>query len=354
MALSTKSLIFVLLAVSIPLLYRQFAGYNTVKFVSPYYTDYKIVDHFLRNIAKQMDKVGGYIVENLKNGGEQNNKRSAGKQQLNQLVDIIDTINNNSSFEGNIDDEDGDYLRKVKEEEEKVSKIKVIKCPKDGTETRLWNKYQLSQFSKTSIFTSFLGTVYNATSSTKHFSPSPGVSFVIGVDATRSILTGFLDEHTDDIWDFGGGTMYSKIDERAKLFESTYPTVGRLIGYFYDSQGCPTRELLRIKQLLPKSGGLKEEQRKYLSGCSMTWLFREQYGTVGCCKGFPKIYNGSEPNQCYCFDQNGPGADQLSKSMNVLPGCSSEATKCLLTPDNYKPEHYDYADHEFVPITFNG
>lgn len=341
MGLFTKSLIIVLLAVSTPLLYRQFANDNTVKFMSSYYSNYKSIDQFLRQSANHLEKAKEYVpnVEQIKG--------SAGKiyDHINSIVvSTTETLNEKVGTKKTV--KEGQVEKK--ESKEVKTSVNLVKCPGEERELQLWSKQELAKYDGSSesskVYLAFLGIVYDVTVNSQHYAKGADYNVFAGRDATRAFLTGnFTHDLHDDIKDVDG-SLYSQIESWSSFYSSNYPVVGRLEGRYYDSKGCPTKELDRVNQILfnmEQEKVNRREREKNFPECNSEWNSDTKKGRVWCSTksggverdwvGLPRIYNDGESNRCACFNQDAPDAPQLSKFMSVYPNCRIDATECILT-----------------------
>lgn len=339
MGLFTKSLIIVLIALSTPLLYRQLANDNTIKFMSSYYSNYNSIDQFLRQSANHLEKAREYVP----NIGQI--KGSAGKiyEHINSVV-VGTTKTPNMKVDSKKNDRENPAEKKLEEK----TNTKLIKCPGEAKEILLWSKQELAKYDgsseNTKVYLAFLGLVYDVTVNSQHYSKGADYNIFAGRDATRAFLTGnFTHDLHDDIKDVDG-SLYSQIESWSSFYSSNYPVLGRLEGRYYDSKGCPTEELDRVTRMLTSLKQNKTDRRiqeKDFPECNSEWNSDTKKGRVWCSTksggverdwvGFPRIYNDGESNRCACFNQDAPDAPQLSKFMSVYPGCKIDATECNLT-----------------------
>lgn len=341
MGLFTKSLIFVLLAVSIPLVYRQFANENTVKFMSSYYSNYKSIDRILKQTANHIEKAREYVpdVEQV--------KASANKlyQQLNSLVV---TTTSGKTDKAKSSDTGKPVVAKSNKDEEQKPNVRLTECPGEEVRTQLWSKQELAQYDGGSgqpkIYLAFLGLVYDVTANEQHYAKGADYNVFAGRDATRAFLTGnFTHDLHDDIRDIDE-SLYSHIESWTSFYASNYPNLGRLEGQYFDSRGCPTQESERVNKMFHKleqdKATRKEEEKEYPE-CNSEWNSDTKKGRVWCSTksggverdwvGFPRIFNYGESKRCACFNQDSPAAQELVKFMSVYPNCKPDATECIVT-----------------------
>lgn len=136
----------------------------------------------------------------------------------------------------------------------------------------LFTPEQLKQFdghdSEKGVYLSFLGIVYDVSRGIKHYGPGGTYSVFAGRDATRAFVTGDFDvDHAqDDVSDLET-SAFSGIREWAAFYQKDYLPVGRLIGSYYDSRGCPTSKLEKVhaayQELDRQANDQKLEEDKY-------------------------------------------------------------------------------------------
>lgn len=345
MGLFTKSLIVILFAVSTPLLYRQFANDNTVKFMSSYYSNYKSIDQFLRQSANHLEKAKEYVPD------VKQIKESADKlyQHVNSIVaSTTDSLKGKVDNKKAVNEERVERKKEKEERKEEKPNVKLVQCPGEKIKTQLWSKQELAKYDGSSmdsskIYLAFLGSVYDVTVNAQHYAKDGDYSVFAGRDATRAFLTGnFTHDLHDDIRDVDG-SLYSQIESWSSFYSSNYPLLGKLEGLYYDSQGCATQELHRVIKMLSNSEedkAVRQEQEKSFPECNSEWNSDTKKGRVWCSTksggverdwvGLPRIYKDGETTRCACFNQDAPDAPQLSKLMSVYPNCKIDATECIL------------------------
>lgn len=327
MGLFGKSAVLILLlAVSTPLLYRQFATDKTVSFMSNYYSNYKVIDQFLRQSAGHIDTAKNYLPDSQ------------------QVKDVVGNLNKRlTSF---IESVKTDDKSKVNNEKDKTSENvhRMSSCPGEDLQIRLWSKEELLKYdghSDPQILLAFLGLVYNVTLGAQHYGPGAEYNVFAGRDATRAFVTGnFTHDLHDDIRDIDE-EMYTHIESWASFYGTSYPVVGRIEGQFFDSRGCGTSELGRIYQVFGKLADKKasqKEQDKSLPECNSEWNGDLKSGRVWCTTksggierdwvGVPRLYNDGQSERCVCLDVSSPEAKNLEKTLKRYTGCDPNSTEC--------------------------
>lgn len=357
MGLFTKSIVILLIAASAPLLYRQFANDNTIKFMSSYYSDYKVIDNFLRQSARQLDKAKEYInTEQLKVTVD---------KLSNHLTTLIDTTKlklqeASDSFAKKEDSvankekikQEKQTEQKHKQEQEKPKERKTnfryCQCSGEdykGQQVRLYSKDELLKYDdksgEPSVYIGFLGLVYDVTANKQHYAAGAEYNAFAGKDATRAFVTGnFTHDLHDNIQDLDE-SLYSHIESWASFYNSNYPILGRIEGQFFDSKGCGTQELARVYQVfnkLDQDKANQNQQDNQFPECNSEWNSDLKKGRVWCSTksggidrewiGVPRIYSNRESQRCACFNLDDPSAKEFEKYMSVYPSCEPKATEC--------------------------
>lgn len=334
MGFFSKSLLILLIAVSAPLVYRHYANDGTIKFMSQYYSNYKVIDQFLRQSASHLDQAKQYLP---------NSKQvQAAYEQLNKEVNAY-LSSSAASKTADIDVSKDEKLRN--EPKLTVSSqpaYRLSSCPGETEQVRLWSKSELSKYDGNSgepdVLLGFLGFVYNVTLNGQHYGPGAEYNVFAGKDATRAFVTGnFTHDLTDEIGDIDE-SLYQHIESWASFYGSSYQEVGRIEGAFFDARGCATPELTRVYMIIDQLQEAKlnqSERDKQLPECNSEWNGDLKKGKVWCSTksggverdwvGTPRVYNDGQSQRCVCVD---PELGQLDESLGVYPGCDPQATEC--------------------------
>uniref|UniRef100_A0A6G1S450 Neuferricin n=2 Tax=Aceria tosichella TaxID=561515 RepID=A0A6G1S450_9ACAR len=338
MGFFSKSLLILLIAVSTPLVYRHYANDGTIKFMSQYYSNYKVIDQFLRQSASHLDQAKQYLPDSkqVKAAYEQLNK------QFNAYV--------SSTATQKTDDADVPKAGEQKTSKPKVETpapptYRLSSCPGETQQVRLWTKDELIKFDGNSgepdVLLGFLGSVYNVTLNGQHYGPGAEYNVFAGKDATRAFVTGnFTHDLTDQIGDIDE-SLYQHIESWASFYSSSYQEVGRIVGAFFDERGCATPELARVYHVIDQLAEAKNsqaEQDKQLPECNSEWNGELKQGRVWCSTksggferdwvGTPRVYNDGQSQKCVCVNPNFNQQD--GAPLSTYPGCDPEATECSL------------------------
>lgn len=336
MGIFMKSMLIIAIAISTPIIYRQFATDNTIKFMSTYYSNYKMIDTYLKQSANRIDQAK----EHLPDAKQLQHVYEKLKKQFNQFLDPVSTTSSKKS----------DVLRSSNEKPSSESKTgrahRLTSCPGEQVQVRLWSKDELSEFDGNSgspdVYLAFLGVVYNVTINAQHYGPGADYNAFAGHDATRAFVTGnFTHDLHDDIRDIDE-QMYSHFGTWASFYSTSYPTLGRIEGAFFDSRGCATPELIRVQGVFDKLAQDKANQSeldKSLPECNSEWNGDLKKGRVWCSTksggvernwvGVPRIHD-SGSKRCVCLNLESPDAAQQAKSLGLYPGCDARAIECTL------------------------
>ena len=341
MGLLTKSILILLIAVSTPLLYRQFATDDTIKFMSSYYSNFKVIDKYLRQSANYLEQGKEYIPDSkeLQTIYQKLNK------QFKQFINPAQTGKRDAS-KTPIDNSGG-----RSEEIKSGSEAKVYRqtnCPGDKFQVRLWSKDELKKYDGNSgesdVFVAFLGVVYNVTINAQHYGSGAEYNVFAGRDATRAFVTG---NFTHDLHDYISDideNMYSHLEAWASFYSSSYQSMGRVEGRFFDSQGCATSELNRVYDVLNKLAQNKaseQDQMKQLPDCNSEWNGDLKQGRVWCSpqsggierdwSGVPRIHGDGNSKKCVCLNLEASDADLFSQNLALYPGCDAKSSECTLS-----------------------
>lgn len=339
MGMFTKSLVILLIAVSVPLVYRQFANDNTIKFMSSYYSNYNVVDQFLRQSAGHLDRAKEYLpnTEQMKDAVGQLSK---------QVTSMIDTIESRATSKDDGKSEQNIAGKKVDKKKDEQNH-RMSNCQGEAKGVRVWTKKELSNYDGTkgpTIYLGFLGVVFDVTMNAQHYAAGAEYSAFAGRDATRAFITGNFTHDLNDDLNGIDESLYSHLEGWAQFYGSSYPNLGRIIGKYYDSNGCPTAELHRVYQIFGKLAREKEDlrQKEYnFPDCNSEWNGDLNKGKVWCSKmsggierewvGVPRLYNNGETTRCACYNIDGPDAAVEVKFMSEYPNCDPKATECPIS-----------------------
>lgn len=333
MGLFTKSIFVVLVALTTPLIYRQFATDNTIKFMSSYYSNYKIVDQFLRQSASHLDRAREYLPNS------EQIEASVGKFNA-QINSMVGSVANKLS-------EDTTTSGVSTKQEAGSDSISYVQCPGDSQKSklRLFSREELSMYDGKvkgrDILLGFLGQVYDVSSNGQHYTVGAEYNAFAGRDATRAFVTGnFTHDLHDDISGLED-SLFQHLDSWASFYSTNYPIVGRIKGNFYDSKGCPTEELKRMNLILKRLGDLHDteiEKEKEFPECNSEWNSDLKKGKVWCSTksggierdwaGVPRIYYGGETQRCACVHEERLLDGGLKDILGEYPKCNPKASEC--------------------------
>lgn len=160
------------------------------------------------------------------------------------------------------------------------------------------------------VYLSFLGIVYNVTRGVKHYGPGGTYAVFAGRDATRAFVTGNfeLEQLQDDVTDLETAA-FSGIKEWAQFYEREYGAIGRLVGTYYDSNGCPTSQLEKVhstyNELDLQANEKKKEEEKY-PHCNSEWSQETKVTRFWCSQmsgGVQRSWTGV-PRELFSRDSN--------------------------------------------------
>ncbi|XP_074604624.1 neuferricin isoform X2 [Brevipalpus obovatus] len=177
-------------------------------------------------------------------------------------------------------------LNRILQEDETV--LSSGKCLKDGE--KLFTKQQLAKYDGSSnsqaIYLSYLGTVYDVTKGARHYQTGGAYSFFAGKDASRAFVTGQFDADglVDDVQDLSLDS-FGDIKQWQDFYDSEYPRLGKLLGTYYDAEGCPTSAVDNIKKMLDQWEANQEANNKeneIFPHCNSEYHAETKYHRVWC------------------------------------------------------------------------
>lgn len=173
---------------------------------------------------------------------------------------------------------------------------------------------------------------------------------IIGKDATRAFITGnFHDpsELRDEVSDLELNS-FNGIREWEQFYSREYPRKGKLIGSFFDMNGCPTQSMHKVlemyKQLDQLDSEKKNEDQVY-PPCNSEWnqdLKKTRFWCTNRSGGIERDWIGvprklvtlSDENQngrCVCVQtDSGIVYEDDDHVLKIYPGCAPSATECVL------------------------
>ncbi|XP_077361819.1 neuferricin [Festucalex cinctus] len=211
--------------------------------------------------------------------------------------------------------------------------------------TRLLNSQELSLYDgeegSKGIYLAILGQVFDVHNGLKHYGPSGAYHFMAGKDASLAFITGDFTESglTDDVSSLSPLQVVALFDWLL-FYQTTYQTVGLVIGRFYSENGKPTEFLLYVESLLAKGRQLKaetEEEMLHFPACNSEWS-PARGGRVWCSTksggverswtGVPrKLFStGARGSRCVCVQD--PSTE--NPNLQEYDGCSTHAVSCSL------------------------
>jgi predicted heme/steroid binding protein len=128
------------------------------------------------------------------------------------------------------------------------------------------------------VYLAFLGVVYDVSRGIKHYGPDGTYHAFAGKDASRAFVTGeFRDVNKegllDDVSDLETSS-FSGIKEWASFYEREYIKVGRVVGAYFDTEGCPTDKMKIVHEKyskLEKEESNKKHIEQDYPPCNMEW-----------------------------------------------------------------------------------
>ena len=143
----------------------------------------------------------------------------------------------------------------------------------------------------------FKGKVYDVTSGKVHYGKDGAYHFFAGKDASRAYVSGKFDDDglIDDIAGLPAN-QYIGLKNWISTFESKYPCVGKVVGFFYDEQGNERKGIQIYKDGLVAGAKFESEEKAdstKFPGCNS--MFKPETGhQVWCSKNRFVDYNLSK------------------------------------------------------------
>lgn len=203
------------------------------------------------------------------------------------------------------------------------------------------------------VYLSFLGTVYDVTRGIKHYGPGGTYHIFAGRDATRAFVTGNFEEDylLDDVTDLEPAA-FSGIREWEQFYQRDYKLVGRLVGSYYDSNGCPTEKFKTVHTIYDELDrqvrDKKQEEEKY-PPCNSEWSQESQVTRFWCSTmsggvqrswtGVPRqLYSPETKNsRCACVQMDEETDEEPAiqyaddPMLKQYPNCPATASECIVS-----------------------
>lgn len=223
------------------------------------------------------------------------------------------------------------------------------------------------------IYLAFLGIVYDVTKGARHYSPGNAYSFFAGKDASKAFITGQFNPEglIDDVTDLPLDS-YTDIKMWQEFYGTEYSKIGKIVGTYYDNDGCPTDAVSHVSKMLEEyeaSEVEKSKENELFPLCNSEFHKETNYHRVWCTSmsggvnrswiGVPRqLYLPKEKTyRCACVRDSGPAtaptieyvdeneplsenvesnknSDQIGDLGNPrikeYPGCNPKATECVL------------------------
>lgn len=343
------SILILLIAISVPLIYRHFVDEQALKTLTSYHPKFKDVDGLLRISAGHIDSARKFIPST--EGTSE--KISFIVKEFYQFFQRIQSMYQSKAQPGGQEQAttEAPKISKTQTPESVTDKTRWCKCNDpalEGKKVKLWSKEELAQFdgtdSQKGIYLAYLGIVYDVSANQQHYGKGADYNIFTGKDASRAFITGnFSHDLHDHIGDLDEG-YYDHLENWRSFYTSSYPVIGRLEGAFYDSQGCSTDLLKDVTRKLAKLQELKATEKvseKQFPECNSEWNSDTNKGRVWCSTksggvergwvGVPRIYDNGQERRCACFNVDVPEAKEVAHLMTMYPGCHPEASECLLS-----------------------
>lgn len=223
-----------------------------------------------------------------------------------------------------------------------------LPSPPKPTHLHLFTTEELSLYNgvqSSKLYLSIVGRVFDVTNGQRHYGPGGSYHFFVAKDATRAFVSGQFteDQLSSNISDFSFSQI-NDLQNWVSFYEGKYPELGRLVGFFFDSNGEPTSNYLDYELKL-KGSSLKLEKEKefYLNypKCNSKWEINHG-GEVWCdsetnksdetnreWRRVPRKYYkniGSKRYECVCVHFK--EAQEKPELFRQYENCISESPSC--------------------------
>eukprot|EP00483_Globobulimina_turgida_P005485 UN05495 len=141
-------------------------------------------------------------------------------------------------------------------------------CPvfDDDTKVKMFTEEELSQYDglkNPKIYLTVIGEVFDVTKGKNYYGPDAGhYNGFAAKDGSRAFAVGGFTEKEliPDITDLNPGQVISIYDWMT-FYRSDYTPVGKLIGFYYDSEGKPTANRNKVEELILEGYLAKKQQQ---------------------------------------------------------------------------------------------
>ncbi|KAI4472681.1 hypothetical protein M0802_016579 [Mischocyttarus mexicanus] len=215
-----------------------------------------------------------------------------------------------------------------------------------NTTEKIFTKDELKKYNniENGLYLSILGQVFDVTKGAKHYEPGASYHIFVGCDASLAFITGEFDEKkiTDDISELSPEKI-KELDDWVQFYKTNYIYKGKLSGRYFNNDGTPTIESLKIQQKLidaKKEIANEEKRKKLFPNCNIEW--KANVGTTLWCSkrsggierdwiGVPRMYfemPGSKQHRCACVNLNSKEYEENKGNFKEYSGCSTTSIKC--------------------------
>ncbi len=194
-----------------------------------------------------------------------------------------------------------------------------------GGRDRIWTTEEISPFrgeDSATLMLVVLGEVYDVSAGRKYYSKG-GYAGFCGRDGSRAFFSGDFTDNglTDDLSDLPADAL-NAIESWRTFYQDSkkYHYRGKLVGAFYDKNGAPTPELIRVRAIVAEYAEFQKEQleeERLFPGCNSNFSSAEG-SWVWCGYGqFPRKCVRAKPGgvgeavRCGCYTGEQLRAQQL-------------------------------------------
>lgn len=229
-------------------------------------------------------------------------------------------------------------------------------CPifDDETKVKMFTDEELSKYDgikDDKIYLTVIGEVFDVTKGSNYYGPNAGhYSGFAGKDGSRAFAIGGFTEKEliADITDLEPSQVIS-IYDWLLFYRKDYIPVGKLIGFYYDSNGLPTENRLKIEKLI-LNGYLLEKKQKDMSTAyprcnsqsgtkvrNKVWCSDMSGGIsrnwIGVPRKFmdPTLGKGGR-TRCACVPLNEANDKTRFQTYNDEYPCLDQSNECFLEP----------------------
>ena len=159
---------------------------------------------------------------------------------------------------------------------------------------------------------------------------------------------------------------FNGIREWEQFYTREYPRKGKLIGSFYDMNGCPTRSMTKVHEMYKQLDQLESEKKnedEVYPPCNSEWNQDSKKTRFWCTKrsggierdwiGVPRklvTADGDQNGRCVCVQtDSGIVYEDDDHVLKLYPGCAPTSPECVLMENDSSSKENDPSIKESNP-----